>query len=113
MSTKHGLCPGAYFLRIMENLYSMRYWHKVYFLGVGTGMSVSMPRLSGQSDSSTGITEGVSMKETYTIPSVVILGAGYTQSQTYYPNGSSSSSGPSTVGGSPSASVTVGYTLKW
>lgn len=85
------------------------------YIGAGlvSGANVTLaPKASRQLNNSRGSTAGMCMKVAASSP--IGLGfLGVTSSLTIGPNGSSNSFGASVVGGSPSASLTGGYTFTW
>ncbi|HEX9390786.1 MAG TPA: RHS repeat-associated core domain-containing protein [Usitatibacteraceae bacterium] len=80
--------------------------------GIGTGGNVSV-RISDQFGKSWGETSGPTLKMNFSTPLPGNTGAGVTLTQNYFQNGSSFSTGPALVVGTPSANVTTGGTIKW
>jgi uncharacterized protein RhaS with RHS repeats len=79
--------------------------------GVGTGTNASV-RYSDTVSQNGGDAQGWGLTSNYAFPLLGPVGA--SGSYTNYFNGAySGSAGPTTVGGSPSVSYTLGYTIKW
>jgi hypothetical protein len=81
--------------------------------GPGVGGNLSQRYSSPVLNQSAGDPSGLGITAAYSLPFISNV-FGYSGTYTYYADGASTmSGGPATVGGSISASVTVGYTFKW
>jgi RHS repeat-associated protein len=81
--------------------------------GAGVGKNISMRYSSSSYNKTVGDPSGLGLNASYSLPLIgnVIGGSG---NYTYYANGAySMSGGPATVGGEPSGSINLSYTVTW